>query len=225
MNFSETELTILSNFAKINPSQIIKPTGFGAKEPSASIVGVYDFEESYDFEPFGIYEVPMFLQALEAFDKPKIDVKPDRVVIKEGSSKIQFFTTPLDLIKNSEVPNIAPKFDKLDCELDFDLPADKLATIFKTASVFKAKYLFLESDSKGVRLTVSSDTPGSSANSFEIMIRDNVRSNELAKTVLKIPFAELRIIPGDYSIKASAKKISKWACFNDVTYYVGCMID
>jgi len=225
MNFSETELSILSNFAKINPSQIIKPTGFGAKEPSASIVGVYDFEEEYDFEPFGIYEVPMFLQALEAFDKPKIEVKADRVIIKEGSSKIQFFTTPLDLIKNSEVPNIAPKFDKLDCELDFDLPADKLATIFKTAAVFKAKYLFLESDKKGVRLTVSSDTPGSSANSFEIMIRDNVRNNELDGTVLKIPFSELRIIPGDYTIKASAKKISKWTCFNDVIYYVGCMID
>jgi len=225
MNFSETELSILSNFAKINPSQIIKPTGFGAKEPSASIVGTYDFEEEYDFEPFGIYEVPMFLQALEAFNKPKIEVLGDKVIIKEGRSKIQFFTTPIDLIKNSEVPNIAPKFDKLDCELDFDLPADKLATIIKTANVFKARYLFLETSDDGVLLTVSSDTPGSSANSYEILIRDNVRNNELDKTILKIPFSELRIIQGDYSIKASSKKISKWSCFNDVTYYVGCMID
>ncbi len=225
MNFSETELTILSNFAKINPSQIINPTGFGAKEPAASIIGTYDFEEVYDFEPFGIYEVPMFLQALEAFNKPKMEVKADRVIIKEGGSKIQFFTTPLDLIKNSEVPNLAPKFDKLACELDFDLPADKLATIIKTSAVFKARYLFLESSEDGVRLTVSSDTPGSSANSFDIVIRDNVRTNELGSTVLKIPFSELRIIQGDYSIKASSKKISKWSCFNDVTYYVGCMID
>ena len=225
MNFSETELTILSNFAKINPSQIINPTGFGAKEPSASIIGTYEFEEAYDFEPFGIYEVPMFLQALETFSKPKIDIKADKVIIKEGSSKIQFYTTPLDLIKNSEVPNVAPKFDKLECELDFDLPADKLASIMKTAGVFKAKYLFLESDKKNIRLTVSSDTPGSSANSFEISIRENIRANDLGDTVLKIPFSELRIIQGDYTIKASAKKISKWTCFNDVTYYVGCMID
>lgn len=225
MNFTETELHILSNFAKINPSQIIKPSGLGAKELSNSIIGTYEFENEYDFEPFGIYEVPMFLQAINTFDNPEMEIKGDRIVIKEGNSKVQFFTTPLDLIKNSEVPDIAPKFDKLDCELDFDLSSDKLATIFKTASVFKAKYLYLESDGDDVRLTVSTDAPGTSGNSFDIAVRDNIRSNNLGGTILKIPLSELRIISGDYSIKASTKKISKWTCFNDVVYYVGCMIN
>jgi len=225
VNFTDTELSILRNFSKINQSQIITPTGFGAREASNSIIGTFNFENAYDFEPFGIYEVPMFLQAMDTFDKPDIEVLADRVVIKEGSSKVQFFTTPLDLLKNSDIPPIAPKFDKLDCELDFDLSADKLATIFKTASVFKAKYLFIESDDEVVRLTVSSDSPGTSANSFEIAVRDSIRVNNLNGQILKFPLAELRIIPGDYSIKASVKKISRWSCFNDVDYYVGCMID
>jgi len=225
MNFTETELHILSNFAKINPSQIIKPNGFGAKELSNSIIGTYEFENAYDFEPFGIYEVPMFLQAINTFDKPEIEIKNDRIIVKEGNSKVQFFTTPLDLIKNSEVPNIAPKFNKLDCEIDFDLSADKLATIFKTAAVFKAKYLYIESDDDSIRLTVSTDAPGTSGNSFDIAIRDNIRANALDDTILKIPLSELRIIAGDYSIKASTKKITKWTCFNDVVYYVGCMIN
>ncbi len=225
MNFSDTELSILDNFAKINASQIIKPTGFGAKELSNSIIGTYTFENEYDFEPFGIYEVPMFLRAIDTFNNPEIEIKSDRVIIKEGSAKVKFFTTPLDLIKNAEVPDIAPKFDLLKCELDFDLPADKLATIFKTATVFKAKYLYLESDGDAVRLTVSTGAPSDSGNSFDVSVRDNIRSNKLGDTILKVPLSELRISPGDYSIKASTKKISKWTCFNDVVYYVGCMIN
>lgn len=225
MNFTESELQILRNFSRINPSMIIKPTGLGAREPSNSIVGIYNFEETYDFEPFGIYEIPMFLQAIDTFDKPQLEVKKDRIVISEGSSKIQFFTTPIDLLKNAVIPEIDSKFDAVQPELDFDLSADKLATIQKTASVFKAKYLFLESDGDSVRLTVSSDSPGSSANSFDIVIRDNIRINDLGDTVLKIPLSELRIVAGDYCVKATTKKISKWECFNGVKYFVGVMVD
>jgi len=225
MNFSESELAILRNFAKINPTQIIKPDHFGAKDPSNSIIGHYKFETAYDFEPFGLYEVPMFLQALETFDHPDIEVLNDRLVISEGNSKITYFTSPLDLIKSSEAPDLSKKFSKLDCELDFDLSADKLATIHKTASIFKAQYLFLESDDDAIRLTVSSDSPGTSANSFDVVIRDNIRANNLDDVILKIPFTEMRVLPGDYTVQASAKKISKWSCFNNVDYYIGCAID
>lgn len=228
MKFNETELSVLRNFSKINPSQIINPTGFCAKKVSNSIVGFYNFEEPYDFETFGIYEITTFLQVLDTFNSPDVTIEADRVLIKEGSSKAQYFTTPLDLLKQSEVPADLPKkFAKLDCEIDFDLSADKLATIMKTASVFRAKYLFIESDADNdlVKLTVSSDSPGTSANSFDISIRENVRKNELAGQIIKFPLSELTIIPGDYKIEISSKKISRWSCFNGVDYFVGCMIE
>lgn len=226
MNFSDTEITVLQNFAKINPSQIIKPDGLGAKELSNLIVGTYKFENEYDFEPFGIYDVNMFLQAISTFDKPNIDVKADRLVITEGNGKVTYFTTPLDLIKTAVVPDLNPKFNKITCEIDFDLSADKLATINKTEAVFKAGYLFIESESEdAVRLTVSSEEPGSSANSFDLVVRENVRMSNLPKgEFLKIPLTELRIIPGDYTVLASTKKITKWSSFLGVEYFVGCMI-
>jgi hypothetical protein len=224
-SFSETELNILSNFAKINPAQIMKPEGFGALEPSNSIVAVYNFENKYDFEPFGIFEVPMFLQAMNSFDNPKIDIKPDHLVIYEGDSKIQFFTTPVDLLKKSAVPDVEPKFQKLDLELDFDLSADKLNSVIKTAQVLKAKYLYLESDGDSIRLTVSADKLESSSNCFTVNVRENIRSNSLGDTVLKIPLSELRVIPGDYTVQCSTKKITKWTSFTGVVYYIGCKAD
>lgn len=223
--FTNTQLQILRNFAKINPSQIISPTKFGAIEPSNSIVGVYEFDEPFDFDEFGIYDVPVFLQSIDAFDSPELEIKKDRVIISEGSARIQFFTTPIDLLKKSIVPDIETKFTQIDCEIDFDLSADKLATIQKTAQILKAKYLFIESDDDVIRLTVTPDTLESSSNCFEVVIRDNIRSNELGDEKLKLPLSELRVLPGDYTIKGSTKKITKWSCFNGVVYYVGCKVE
>ena len=48
--FNEKETNILKNFAAINPSMIVEPTGLKVINNSKSVIGFYEFEQSYDFE-------------------------------------------------------------------------------------------------------------------------------------------------------------------------------
>lgn len=221
--FTDSDLAVLRNFARINPTQIVKPTGLAAREPSNSIAGTYAFENPQKFNEFAIYKMPDFLSAVEAFSTPELEVKNDHILITEGDSKIRYYTTPMDMVREgAEVPDLKSKFGKIESVLKFNLPADKLATIFKTASVLKGKFLFVEADGDAVRLTVSADKLESSANSFQVTIRDGIEINDLGDTVLSIPLGELRILPGDYEVSfATEHKVSHWAQFAGIDYFVG----
>lgn len=219
MTFTETEISILKNFARINPAMIIHSDRLEVLSPTKSIVGKYEFENPYDFESYGIYEVPKFLQAVETFDNVSIEVGKKFLTLKEGNAKIKYWTTDQSILP--QVPDVEPNFTKVDKQLDFDLPADKLAALFKAAQVLRGEFVFFQSDENGIRLTIANDIDASE-HSFDVLIRDNVRSNELGDSVLRIKVSELKVVAGDYKIAMSDKGISKWECFNGVTYYIGC---
>lgn len=219
MTFTETEISILKNFARINPAMIIHSDRFEVLSPTKSIVGKYEFESPYDFESFGIYEVPKFLQAVETFNNAGIEAGKKFLTIAEGSAKIKYWTTQQDILP--QVPDVDPNFQKVDKQLDFDLPADKLAALFKAAQVLRGEFVFFQSDENGVRLTIANDVDASE-HSFDVLIRDNIRANDLGDDVLRIKVSELKVVAGDYKIGMAAQGISKWECFNGVSYYIGC---
>ena len=224
--FSDSEVQVLKNFARISPTQIIKPNGFGAKETKNTIAGVYKFEDEKEFEEFGIYQVPEFLAALDALQSPELvhDSAKKLITMKDGDSKIRFTTTPLDMIRETaEVNDLGAKWGKLPIDLAFELTADKLATIHKTASVLKAKFLYFERYEDAIRITVAQDKLESSANSFQVVIRDGINTLEITDEVFRIPLAELRIVPGDFNIEFSGKvKVSNWkSSVSGIDYYIG----
>lgn len=223
MNFTDSELAVLKNFASINPSMVIHKDRLEVINNSKSTLASFTFDKEYDFEEFGIYVVPDFLQAIGAFKNPDLDVKSDHVLIKDGNQKIKFFTTPTNIIPKFQ--DLGPKFKKLTPELDFDLPGDKLAMIFKTASILKADFLFFESTDDGeVRITITNDLK-SSANSFEVVIRENVRTSDLSGMVIKMSVGELKLVPGDYKVQVSTKQISRWESYNGIDYFIGCKLN
>ena len=217
--FNQTELAVLKNFASINNSQVIFPDGFKVRNNAKSVVAYYDFDKEYDFEPFGIYEIGELLSALQAFDSPTLEVKEKYILIKSGTEQIKYFTSPLEVIP--EVPDVTKKFAKIDCEMKFDLPADKLAMIFKMANVLKTSFVFIESDVKGIRLVVA-DKLESSNNMYEVILKDTDHNELAAGEGFQIPLVDMNFTGGDYSVSLSRKNISKWANHSGVSYFVGC---
>jgi hypothetical protein len=219
--FNETQISILKSLAQINPSQTIEPDGFRVIKNSKSVVATYDFDKAFDYEAFGIYDLPEFLSAVGAFKEPVLEMKPKFVLIKDGTQQIKYFTSPTVVMP--KVPNISKKFDAVECELDFDLSADKLATIFKMAGILKSQFVFFESDKKKIRITIT-NTLESSDNMYEVQVKDGIRKNDLGDTVLKIPIDDMKQFPGDYTVQISSMKISKWVNLNGITYFIGCNI-
>lgn len=218
MKFTEIELTILKNFSSINPSMIIYPDQFKVINPAKSVIGNYQFENPYDFEPFGIYEMNKFLMVLSSFKTPNIEFIDSKYLqITEGNQKLKFFTSPIEIF--SQVPSVEEKFQKVEIGLDFDISSDKINILTKIASNFGTENLWFESDkeNKCIRLTVGDDLVSTS--SFEVKIDSNIRKNNL-KIPVKISLNEAKFLNMDYSVMIS-EKITKWKSFNNVVYYVG----
>jgi hypothetical protein len=216
-NFTDKEVDILKNFSLTNPSMVISKDQFKVMSNSKSVVAKYTFEKEYDFEDFGVYDVPNFLSAIDALTKPSIEVNEKYLIIQDGNSKFKYLTTATDLLP--KVPNVNEDKIKEALELDFDLSNEKLNMILKTANILKSENVFFETDKKRVRITVANKLEASD-NSFEIMIEDGIRKNALTKPV-KLNVTEFKLYPGDYKVKI-AKKISFWeSLVGELKYYIG----
>lgn len=214
--FSTSELKILGNFGSINQSIVINPDKIEVINVGSSVIAKYPYDNAYDFEAFGIYEISDFLGILNVLSKPNIEVKDSYLnIIGSNNDKVRYFTTAKELIP--KVPSIEEKFSKMNCELQFALPADKLAYIMKMASILKAKFIFFETVNDKILVTVGDDLD-SSANNYELFIEDGITNNKLDKPV-KISIEDFKILAGEYEVKIS-KKISCWTNLNNVVYYI-----
>lgn len=219
-SFDEKTIKILTNFAGINPSMVIQPDQLSVINSSNSCIGFYPFATKYDFEEFGLYEAQEFLSAISVFDSaPSIDVKDKYLQISGKNDKLKYFTTAKTLLP--QVPDVASKFSKVNCALEFTLSADKLAVINKFSSILKSKYIFFETDKKKIKITIANELE-SSNNSYELFVEDDIVTNKLEEPI-KIEFENFKIQPGEYKISLSPK-ISRWVNLNNTTYFLACSI-
>jgi hypothetical protein len=214
--FSDAQINILKNFAGINKSILIEPDKLSVISEAKSVIGKYDYDTPYDFDAFGLYDCDSFLAIHNAMTKPEIEVK-DKFInfIGSNNDKARYFTTASELVP--KVPDIESKCAKLDFELDFSLSSGHLAQLVSMSQVYKAKYIFFETDGKKINLTVG-DALESSGNNYVVQIEDSIRSNKLDEPV-KVALADFNILKGDYEVKVS-KKITKWTNLNNVVYYI-----
>jgi hypothetical protein len=207
---------ILANFATINPSILIKPDQLEVLSTSKSVIAKYPFPTPFTFEPFGLYDLSDTLGILNAMTKPEIEVCDKYInIIGSNDDKVKYFTTASELVP--KVPSLNKKLATLTWGLEFQLTADKLAIIIKMASILKSKYLFFETDSKKIRITVG-DELDSSCNNYEVFVGDGITTNNLTSPI-KIAIVDFKVLPGEYEVKIS-ERMTSWANLNGVTYYI-----
>jgi hypothetical protein len=212
----EKVVKIMANFAGINPSMLIEPERLAVISNAKSVVANYKFPTPYTFEPFGLYDSSDALNIINALTKPEIEVKDKFInIIGANNDKVKYYTTATDLVP--KVPDVEAKFAKVDCLLEFQLTADKLAVIQKMIGILKSKYLFLETEGKQIRLTIG-DELESSGNNYDLVVVDGITTNNLDAPI-KVALVDFKILPGEYNIKIN-KKITKWENLNGVIYYI-----
>lgn len=223
-NFTPDEkiIKIMKNFASINPSMAITPEKLEVINNAKSIVARYIFDPPYDFEPFGLYDTMDTLAFMGALGKSEIEVKDKYInIIGTNNDKVTYNTIAPSLAP--KVPLLEDKFVNIPLEFDFLLTADKLAIIENVIKIARPKYMFFETDSKRIRLTVGDDIlPDSSEKNYDICITDNISVNCCAN-IIKIPITDLLILSGEYEIKIN-NRIAKWSNLNGVTYYISTSI-
>ena len=105
-------------------------------------------------------------------------------------------------------------------EFNFDISADKLSMIQRTASVLRAADVAIVGDGSTITIVVG-DKKNATGNSFSEPVGT---TDKTFKVNLKVE--NLKMLPGNYSVSISSKKISRFkSTTSDLVYYVAVEAD
>jgi ribosomal protein L28 len=214
MKLSKETVSLIKNFAGINSNLLLKSGNKLATISSQKNV-MADATVTETFPDFGIYDLNEFLGAMSLFDDPELDFQEKYVSISQGSMKIKFFAADASVLV---APQKAITFPE--AEINFSMTAAMLNMINKTASVLRASDVSIVGDGTTITAVVG-DKKNVTGNSFSEPVG---ATDKTFKVNLKVE--NLKMLPGDYEVSISSKKISRFKSpSSDLVYYVAVEAD
>ena len=213
MKLSKETIALIKNFAGINSNLLLK-SGNKLATISAQKNVMADATVSETFPDFGIYDLNEFLGAMSLFEDPELDFSEKYVTIKQGNMSIKYFAADASVLT---APQKAITFP--DAEIEFTVTAAMLNMIHRTASVLRAADVSIVGDGSTITAVVG-DKKNATGNSFSEPVGS---TDKTFKVNLKVE--NLKMIPGDYTVSISSKKISRFKGNGDLVYYVAVEAD
>jgi len=215
MKLSKETLGLIKNYASINNNLLFKPGNvLSTIAVSNTIMSSCTVAETFPNE-FGIYDVNEFLAVLSLFEDPDLEFSEKTVSIKQGNSSIKYFAAAPNSIVVPKKEIVFP-----DAEINFKLEASVLAMILKTAPILKSTDVALLGDGSTINVVVG-DKKNATSNAYTYTLGT---TTSVFKVNLKIE--NLKMLPGDYDVSISSKKISRFqGTANGLVYYVAIEAD
>lgn len=214
MKLSKETQALFKNFAGINGNLLLK-AGNKLSTISGQKNVMADATVAETFPDFGIYDLNEFLGAMSLFDDPDLDFQDKYVSISQGNMKIKFFAADASVLTAPQKSITFP-----DAEINFNLSAANLQMIHKTASVLRAADVSIVGDGSQI-VAVVGDKKNATGNSFSEPVGT---TDKTFRVNLKVE--NLKMLPGDYAVSISSKKISRFkANAGDLVYYVAVEAD
>ena len=222
MNLSEKSLAVLTNFAEINNSILVKKgTQLRTISVAKNILAEANIEEEFPRD-FGIYDLNQFLNGLTLHENPDLDFSPDSYLsIREGKSSVKYFyADPQVIIAPPEKEITLPSED-----VHFKLDSASLEKLIKVATVYQLPDLSVVGEAGAVKLVVR-DKKNDTSNSFSVVVADtdNEFSFNFKVENIKIPCSSNALkkgLPSTYDVVVSQKLLSRFTSTdNRLTYYI-----
>ena len=215
MKLSKETVGLIKNFAGINSNLLLKSGNkLATISTQKNVMSDTVVTESFPSD-FGIYDLNEFLGAMSLFEDPELEFSDKYVTIKEGGASIKYFAAE---IGNLVVPQKAIVFPE--AEIEFTLTATMLNMIQKTASVLRATDLQIVGDGSKMVIQVG-DKKNATGNTYNAQVGS---TDKEFKVNLKVE--NLKMLPGDYLVSISSKKISRFkATSSELVYYVAVEAD
>lgn len=201
MKLSNDTLTILKNFATIQPNIVFK-AGQELKTiaEAKNIVAKATITETIP-QNFGIYDLNDFLSSMSLFSDPAFTFSDDgkNAFLQEGKSSLTYFFSDESSLTFPQKDVAMPPID-----VTFTLTADTLAALRKATSLLGVSTISVEDAGSGIVVRVK-DTKNSTANSYGTEVEG---SNNGHTFKFHFDIANFKILPGDYDVSISGKLIS-----------------
>jgi hypothetical protein len=213
---SKKTLDVLKNFSTINSSIVFrKGSTVRTISNAENILAKFTGEEVFPVD-FAIYDLSQFLSGISLFSDPQLEfANEDFVSIRGGRQSARYyFSDPEITLKSAPEKNV--KFPGAD--LQFNLTGEDLISLQKASAVYSLPDLTFQTE-EGV-------------NEIKLVLRDkeNDTSNTYEQSIsgcctgtysLDVKIENIRLLPGDYTVKVSKHLISEWENQNlDLTYYI-----
>jgi hypothetical protein len=201
MELKDSTLSVLKNYASINPNIVIQQGNtIKTMTEARNVLSSATLDEDFPQE-FGIYDLNEFLGVINLVGEPRLAFEQDYVVVTDSSNRSRvkyFFSDPEMLTTPTKDVKMPP------ADVSFILDQDTLNRIKRAASTLGHSELSITGKDGVLSLSVI-DSQNATSNAFSIDV-----SGEFAGDNFNFIFniANLKMIPGDYEVGISSKLIS-----------------
>jgi len=209
MKLEGRTLSILKNFASINPSIMFRPGDvLKTMSPNKTILAHAKLKDSVDGQ-FAIYDLSKFLSVLSLFDKPTLTAQDKFMSIVDGQQRVNYtFADPKNIVQASEkTPQVS------DPEITFKLTQATLDRVQKAMGVLKLPELAVVGDRSTI-FVEAVDLKNPSADNFAVVVGS---TSHKFKMIFKSE--NIKVIAGDYDVEISSKGISHFKG-DDIDYWI-----
>jgi hypothetical protein len=202
MKLTPQTLRILKNFATINSNLVITAgSTIQTITTAKTIMAEAVVTEAFDV-PFGIYDLAQFIATIEMLDDPDLSFGTSAVTLSSGKVKSVYRYAAMGGLTKPEKKITMPAI-----AFTVDIPADAIDQIRKAAGVFGHSIAAIEGEDGTINLTTL-DPKNGGANTFSITLAEE--HPYTGKFSAQFLIANLKLIPGAYSVEVSTKCISHW---------------
>ena len=214
---SRKTLDVLKNFSTINSSIVFrKGSTVRTISNAENILAKFTGEEVFPVD-FAIYDLSQFLSGISLFSDPQLEFDNENFVSIRGGrqSARYFFSDPEITLKSAPEKNV--KFPGSD--LQFNLTGEDLIALQKASAVYSLPDLTFQSiEGHDEIKLILRDKENDTSNTYDI----TVAGCSTGTYTLDLKIENIRLLPGDYTVKVSQHLISEWTNVNtDLTYYIG----
>ena len=213
MKLSSQTITLLKNFAAINPSLSFKAgQDLETVSPQKNILVEAGITEDISND-FAIYELNRFLGVLGLFKDPELNLGETSLSINaDGKSVSYMYADPSMIITPPKKKIVFP-----DAEVTFDLEEGKLTDVIRGASVLQLPELVVVGDGKNLSVVAKDTKTADSSDVFQLPVGE---TDGTFSIVFKIENIQ-KLLSGTYSVSLSSKRIGRFVHKDlDLTYYV-----
>jgi hypothetical protein len=213
---SRKTLDVLKNFSTINSSIVFrKGSTVRTISNAENILAKFTGEEVFPVD-FAIYDLSQFLSGISLFSDPQLEFDNENFVSIRGGrqSARYFFSDPEITLKSAPEKNV--KFPGSD--LQFNLTGEDLIALQKASAVYSLPDLTFQSiEGHDEIKLILRDKENDTSNTYDI----TVAGSTTGTYTLDLKIENIRLLPGDYTVKVSQHLISEWTNVNtDLTYYI-----
>ena len=201
MKLSGETVDVLKNFSNINQNILIKEgTQLRTMSTMKNILAEAPIKEVFPRE-FGIYDLNELLGVLTLVNDAELEFDSEsHLTVNGGNVKIKyFFSDPSILTTPPE------SFNPPECDVSFGVTGKTLSSVLKASAVMQLPDIVIEGNT-GASITAT-DLKNTTSNNYTEQL--NSETTQTFKFHFKAD--NLKMIPGDYQVKASSTaQVSNW---------------